>query len=463
MDFFYLSQVLGRPVFTNRGERVARIKDLVARLEALNAKGEVTLEAYPPLSGLVVVIAKRQIFIPWTQVKTLDSEGAHLSSARIDLRHFTRREGEVLLNRDMLDKQLIDIDGRRVIRANDLQLYRSDGSVRLTAVDVSSRALLRRLTFGRMFDTATIGSRAPVPRHGPYPEEPRGLRRRRVAPAGFIKWPDVEPLKAGVPDVRLRLSHERLNQLHPVDIAHIADELSYLQGAEIIESLDVETAAEVLGEMDDDESRADIVEGMDQELVADILEEMDPGDAADLLADLDEVQAEDLKRRMDQEEVEDVNMLLAYPEDSAGGLMTTDYLTAPGRLTVDQTITLMRRLDDAPNVIDYLYVVEEDEPVEDWLERSQEGGGKLIGIVSLRDILLSSADRTLVEMMDTDFNWVRADDSAEEAARTMADYNLLALPVLDEGDLLVGIITVDDAMELLLPEKLLRRLPRIFG
>jgi Mg/Co/Ni transporter MgtE len=123
----------------------------------------------------------------------------------------------------------------------------------------------------------------------------------------------------------------------------------------------------------------------------------------------------------------------------------------------------MRRLDDAPNVIDYLYVVEEDEPVEDWLERSQEGGGKLIGIVSLRDILLSSADRTLVEMMDTDFNWVRADDSAEEAARTMADYNLLALPVLDEGDLLVGIITVDDAMELLLPEKLLRRLPRIFG
>jgi magnesium transporter len=457
MEFFYLSQVLGRPVFTNRGERVARIKDLVARLEALNAKGEVTLEAYPPLSGLVIDIAKREIFIPWGQLKAVSRAGAQLNSARIDLRHFTRREGEVLLSRDMLDKQLIDIDGRRVIRANDLQLYGIDGSVRLTAVDVSYRALLRRLTFGRMFD-ATSATVSP-----PRTEETPTRRRRRVAPAGFIKWPDVEPLKAGVPDVRLRLSHERLAQLNPVDIAHIADELSYLQGTEIIESLDVETAAEVLGEMEDEESRADILEGMDQELVADILEEMDPGDAADLMADLDEMQAEDLRRRMDPEEAEEIDKLLAYPEDSAGGLMTSDFLMAPERLTADHAIALMRRLEDAPNVIDYLYVVEEDEPVEDWLERCQEGGGKLIGVASLRDILLSEAGRTLGEMMDTDYNWVRVDDSAEDAARLMADYNLLALPVLDHEDRLVGIITVDDAMELLVPEKLLRRIPRVFG
>src|SRR5947209_4471227 len=233
MGFFYLSQVLRRPVWTQRGERVARIKDIVARLEALNAKGEVALEVYPPIAGLVVDRAA---------------------------------------------------------------------------------ALLRRLTFGRLFPGAD-------PRSAPPPEDasPR-LKRRRLGPAKLIKWADVEPLKAGVPDVRLRLPHQRLSLLHPVDIAHIADELSYIQGAEIIESLDDERAADTLQEMDE-ERQADIVESMDAERAADILEEMAPDDAADLLADLDETQAEDLLRRMDPDDAEDVEELLNYPEESAGGII----------------------------------------------------------------------------------------------------------------------------------------------
>jgi magnesium transporter len=228
MGFFYLSQVLRRPVWTQRGERVARIKDIVARLEALNAKGEIALEVYPPIAGLVVDIENREVFMPWSQVSVLGPEGSRLKSSSIYLDAFERREGEVLLARDMLDKQLIDFDGRRVVRANDLQLYSVDGSVRVTAVDVSGEALLRRLTFGRLFPGVD-------PLGAPPPEDasPR-LKRRRRGPAKLIKWADVEPLKAGVPDVRLRLSHQRLSLLHPVDIAHIADELSYIQGAEII-------------------------------------------------------------------------------------------------------------------------------------------------------------------------------------------------------------------------------------
>jgi magnesium transporter len=457
MDLFYLSQVRGRPVRTQRGDRIARIKDLVARLEALNAKGEVSLEAYPRISGLVVDIEKRPIFIPAEQVSTLGPEGAQLASARVDLRPFVRREGEVLLGRDILDKQLIDIDGRRVIRANDLQLYRDGGAVRVTAVDVSGKALWRRLTFGRLFGS-TNGASQP-----PRDQKRTRLRPRRAPAAKLIEWRDIEPLKSGVPDVRLRLSHERLAMLHPVDIARIADELSYKEGAEIIESLDDETAADTLQEMDE-ERQADIVESLDQERAADILEEMGPDDAADLLQDLEEEQKAELLRRMDREEAEDVQELLAYEEDTAGGIMTPDFITVPPQVTVDEIITLMRQMEDAPDVIDYLYVVEEDHPTTDRVQLLQQEAGKLLGIVALRDILLSPGDRHMDELMKTDFVWVSPQDDRDTAARLMADYNLLALPVLDEQERLVGIITVDDAMEVLVPdERWLNRIPRVFG
>ncbi|HLJ67350.1 MAG TPA: CBS domain-containing protein [Chloroflexota bacterium] len=455
MGFFFLSQVLRRPVRTGRGERVARLKDLVARLEALNAGGEVALETYPPISGLVVEIERRDIFIPITQVGSLEPAGAQLAFASIDLRGFQRRTGEVLLAHDILDKQLIDIDGRRVIRANDLQLYSVDESVRLTAVDVSGEALLRRLVNGRFFADSKLGPEAPRAGRG-------RLRRQRDMRPSLIAWSDVEPLRAGVPDVRLRLSHERLALLHPVDIARIAEELSYKESAEIIESLDDETAAETLQEMDE-ERQADIVETMDQDRAADILEEMEPDDAADLLGDLDEVQAEELLRRMDREEAEDVEELLSYPEDSAGGMMTSRFITVPPGLTVDDTIVVLRELRDAPDVIDYLYVVENDDIPEGDLARFiSEGEGRLLGIVTLRDLLLSPGSRTLGELMTTDVVWVGVEESKDAATRLMAEYNLLALPVLDDRERIRGIITVDDAMEALLPEPWLKRLPQVF-
>lgn len=454
MTFFYLSQVLGQSVCTDRGERVARIKDLVARLELIQTD-EVRAEPYPPISGLVVTMHKRSIFIPWSQIGSLGPEGARLASSRIDLRAFERREGEVLLRRDILDKQLVDIDGRRVILANDLLLYAADGAVRVTAVDVSGEALVRRLTFGKLF----AGTESARP---PGPDERVEPRRRRVGPIELIAWTDVEPLAANAGGARLRLPHDRLRLLHPVDLAHIVGELSYRHGTEIIESLDDEKAADTLQEIDE-ERQADIVEGMDRERAADILEEMAPDDAADLLADLEVDQARDLLRRMNREDAEDVEELLRYPEESAGGIMTSAFLSLPARLTVDEAISFMRQLDDAPDLIDYLYVVEEQTPAADWARTAQQGGGTLQGIVSLRDLLLSPGDRTLGDLMATDFVWSGPEDPREKAAQLIARYNLMALPVLDTEGRILGIITVDDVMEVVLPERQLRRLPRVFG
>lgn len=454
MAFYYLSQILGKGVFTARGERVARIKDVIAGLEVPNSEGQISLEAYPPISGLLVEISHRPIFVPWLQIEHLGPEGARLRSAKISLLRFERREGEALLARDILDKQLIDIDGRRVIRANDLQLFGTDGSVRLTAVDVSTEALLRRLTFGLLFagteQTATHQSGGS-----------HRMSRHRTPAAKLINWADIEPLASDTSDVRLRQSHERLALLNPVDIAHILDDLSYKQGAEIIESLDDETAADTLQEMDEDR-QADIVETMDRERAADILEEMDPDDAADLLADLDAGQVRDLLDRMDREEAEDVQELLAYAENTAGGMMTSEFITVSGTMTVDQAIVYLRLVDDAPDSIDYLYVVDAEEAAVDWATREAEGG-KLIGVVSLRDLVLSDGQLTLGEIMVADYVWVRADESPETVARLMAEYNLVALPVLDEEEQLLGTITVDDAMEVLLPDRLSPRLPHVFS
>jgi len=455
MDCFYLSQLLKRPVLTNRGERLGKIKDLVARLEALNVTNEVSMEEFPPISGLVVQIADQDIFIPSFQLRSLGPTGAELSTAQVDWGAFQRRQGEVLLYRDILDKQLIDRDGRRVVRANDLQLYSVDGVIRVAAVDVSVEAVLRRLAFGRLFGGADA---APTPASAGS-----GLLRRRtgVGPK-LIRWADIEPLRSGVPDVRLRLPHERLALLHPVDLAHIADELGRQQAAEIIESLDDETAAETLQEMSE-ERQADIVESLDHERAADILEEMDPDDAADLLGDLDETHAEDLLRRMDREEAQDVEELLAYPEKSAGGMMTSEFITVPARYTVEDALAFMRRMEDPPDVIDYLYVVEEELPSTRREQMEEQGEGKLLGIATLRDLILSPSDRSLSEIMDTDIVSVAPDESQERASRLMAEYNLLALPVVDEQDRIRGIITVDDAMEVLLPEPWLKRLPQVFG
>lgn len=457
MTVLYLSQVIGRSVFNGAGERVARIKDLVARLEALNASGEIALERFPPISGIVADINRREIFISWSRVAALTPDGVRLHGSSIHLQSFARREGEVLLARDMLDKQLIDIDGRRVIRANDLQLYAAETQVRLMAVDVSGEALVRRLSWGRLF----TGMRpAPNPAQA---EDGGRLRRRRMAPAKVIPWSDIEPLRAGVPDVRLRLPHERLALLNPVDLAHIADELSYKQGAEIIESLDDERAADTLQEMDE-ERQADIVEGMDQERAADILESMDPDDAADLLGDLDEDRAEALLRRMEREEAEDVEELLNYPERSAGGIMTSDFLTVPAGITADEAIAVIRGMDEAPDVIDYLYAIESAMNTSgvSWVHSDHNEKGRLLGIVSLRSLLLARGEATMRDLMDTDVLWARVDEPAEDAARRMTEYNLIAMPVLDAGDNMVGLITIDDAMEVLLPERWLKRLPHVF-
>ncbi|HKG61033.1 MAG TPA: CBS domain-containing protein [Pyrinomonadaceae bacterium] len=411
----YLSQVLGRPIRDLEGLRVATVKDVIVRL------GE---NDHPPVIGLVARYRRRDFFLSRWRITQFNENGVRLNSDILDLRPFVRRESEVLLARDVLDKQLIDVDGKRVVRVNDVQIIEAAGEWRVTGADVSLQGLWRRLA-----PAGFAGSRKPVE---------------------VLDWADVGYLATDAATVQLKSSSDKLARLHPVEIARLAEALSYHHGSEVLEALDDETAAETLEEMPA-ESQARILGDMDQERAADILEWMSPDEAADVLGDLPEEKAEELLGLMEHDEQADVVELLPYEDDTAGGLMTTEFVTLPRALTVGEALARLREMAETPNMIYYLYVVEE------------EGSWKLAGVIALRSLILGDPSMPLESVMRTEFQRAEPEERAKEVAQRIAEYNLLALPVIDASGDILGIITVDDAMEILLPKDWRQRLPRLFG
>ncbi|MDQ6787373.1 MAG: CBS domain-containing protein [Acidobacteriota bacterium] len=413
----YLSQILGKPIFDAEGEKIAVIKDIIVRYGA---------EDYPPVIGLVARYRRRMFFMPRSKISALDEHGARMNSETIDLRPFTRRTSEVLLAKDVLDNQLIDVDGKRVVRVNDVQIIEVGREWRVTGADVSFQGFLRRLM--------------PVGFYG----------SNRVVEV--LDWADVGYLATdkSTAAVQLKSSKDKLSRLHPVEIAQLAETLSPIHRTGIVESLDNETAADTLEEMST-ENQARILEKMDEERAADILEEMSPDDAADVLGELSDEKAQELFDLMEEDEKADVAELLPFHKDTAGGLMTTEFVTFPKDLTVSQAIARLREMAETPNMIYYLYVVE------------KENSWKLEGLISLRSLILADPTLPLSEVMRDKFQFAHPNDDAEEVAQTIAEYNLLALPVVDDLGEIAGIVTVDDAMEILLPKNFNKRLPRMFG
>jgi magnesium transporter len=411
----YLSQVLGRPIRDLEGERVATIKDVIVRL------GD---DDHPPVTGIVARYRRRDFFLSRWRITELNQQGVRLNSDILDLRPFVRRESEVLLARDVLDKQLIDVDGKRVVRVNDVQIIQAAGEWRVTGADVSLQGLWRRLA-----PAGFVGTKRPVE---------------------VLDWADVGYLATDAATVQLKSSSDKLARLHPVEIARLAEALSYHHGSEVVESLDDETAAETLEEMPA-EHQARILADMDQERAADILEWMSPDEAADVLGDLPEEKAEELLGLMEHDEQADVAELLPYEDDTAGGLMTTEFVTLPRALTVGEALARLREMAETPNMIYYLYVVE------------TENSWKLLGVIALRSLILADPSVPLEDVMRTEFQQADPGEPAREVAQRIAEYNLLALPVVDESGDILGIITVDDAMEILLPRDGRLRLPRLFG
>jgi magnesium transporter len=402
----YLSEIRRSKVVDPAGAEIGRLLDVAV----------IPKEQFPAIQWAIVRFPDGERIVRWADLERTDGR-YQLKEAAVPPAAGELPPEALRLGRDLLDKQIVDTHGAKVVRVNDLQLEDKGGQLRLVGADVGLRGILRQIG----------GERAA--------ERVAGIIGRKL-PRGIIPWHLVEPLESSQQNVRLTLPHQKLALLHPADIADIVEEMTADERRVVFDQLDVETAAEALGEVDP-EMQASIVGDLDQERAADILEEMDPDEAVDLLQDLPEDRREELIELMDEGEGADVEELLAYNEDSAGGIMTTDFLAMPRDLTTGQAIDRLRELQPDPALVYYLYVVDAE--------------GRLDGNVSLRDLVVAPPDTKLTTIMNPNVLRVEADVPKEEVASLIAKYDLLALPVVDARRVLLGTVTVDDVVELMMP------------
>ncbi len=331
--------ILGRPVRISGGAEVGRLADLVARWDG---------QPYPPLTGLVVRVARRLAFVPVEQLVNVQRSGLTLGSARFSLRDFERRPGEVLLAGDVLDHQLVDVDGVRVVRASDLYLARVIDGWRLVGVDVGFHSLLRRLG-------------------------PRG-RRARPTPERVIDWAAIQPFGVESGPLRLRRENQSLSRLRPGELADLLEELGRPERQELLESLDRDEAADALEEMEADELRA-LLRDLPVARAAELLAAMEPDEAADALRDLDDDELEEMLGAMSPTVEAQLRPLLAYPEHTAGGLMTTRLLLARPGEEVDDVRARLAASGDECTDLDGVVVVDD--------------AGQLIDDLRMVDLLLA--------------------------------------------------------------------------
>ncbi len=412
----YVSELIGARVREPGGRVIARVSDVLVPADA----------DYPAVEALTLKPSKgERRIVPWSAVRMLEDGGLSLSTELADAAIFDPPPHFLSLASQVMDHQIIDVNGVRVVRVNDLQLVPSEGSYRLVGVDISTAGLLRRMGAGRVLGALGV----------------------RLTPTA-IAWEAIEPVESGTAGVKLKVSHEDLAKLHPSDIAQIISQLDQHHVHEVLETLDDEAAADTLQEVSPD-LQLSLIRGMEPERAADILEEMEPDDAADILGDLEPERARDLLSRMEAAEADDVRELLTYADDSAGGLMTNDIVTVPPTVTADEAIGLVRQQAAAMDNVYYVYVVDENEV--------------LLGVLSLRELIVADPRTPIGRVMHRELIRGRLDDSQEEVARMIAKYNHLALPIVDDLGRLRGIVTVDDAMDVILPDDWKSRLPRIYS
>lgn len=437
----YLSEILNSPIRDRWGTAMARVQDVVVRLPDAAADGA----ALPRLHGLVARTGRGGpgFFVPAARLGSVAPGAVVLEQPTVMLETFARRPNEWLLAKDVWDRRVIDCATRRVRRVNDLLLGRV-GEPEATPAPAAGYPAADLVLLG-----AEIGLQGILRRLGLY-RPLAGVLGGRVR-AAFLPWDRMDLVLSSAPGpVAAGTRHAHLAGLHPVEIAHLTESVSTREAAELIAALDDATAADVMEELPADR-QMDIVEFLPDERAADILDEMAPDDASDLLGDLPDARTAALLEQMEPEAVTPVRSLLRYPDTTAGGMMTTSYVHACQTDTVTAAIEQLRPQIEKPDMVYYVYVRESAEST------------RLVGVVSLRELLLAQPSDVLGDFMRRDFLAVGPDEEDREVARKLAEYNLMAVPVLGAAGHLLGIVTVDDALDVLLPSGWQRRLPRIFS
>jgi hypothetical protein len=415
-----LAGLIGAHVSNQSGQRVGNLVDLVARMHAE--------DRYPPITGLLVKVGSRTSFLAASSVASITHGSVTLSSSRLDLREFARRQGEVVLAKDVLDHQLVDVDGRQVIRAADLYLAPVGEEYRLVGVDVSVMTLLRRL--------------------GPK------AWRTRPTPERVIDWDAVTPfgteLTTGPSTVRLRESEEDLQRLHPTDLAHLLEDLDRSERKALLERLDRETAADALEEMDPGELRA-LLRESEPAYAAGLVAAMEPDEAVDALRDLSESERADVLAEMPAQVRTELLGLLAYPERSAGGFMTTVLASAHPDHSVGEVERIVSGFRAHRDEIDAVLILDVD--------------GAMIADLPLFDLVAYPDNELISTVLQAEHHpeplTVRPDASVGEVAQQLVRTRRSSLLVVNESGHPLGRILADDVLDALLPERGRLHFPRL--
>jgi len=405
LDLLHLSSVIHRPLVDRDGERIGRIEDVVARLGG---------SPHPPVVGVVVRIEGRDLFVPIRKIASFERGRARFEGKRVDLRRFERRPGEVLLSHDLLARHLINFVRGRLITANEIELANVEGTWEVVGVDPGRRPLLRRLLGGQ------LGS--------------------KVSTTSVIDFAQIEPFVSHVPSARLRIPYRRLSRLHPAQIADLVEAASHEEGEEIIEAvgLDRELEADVFEELDT-EHQLEFIDQRTDDDAARLLSRMAPDDAADLISEVEQERRLPLLELMAEPQQRKVRGLLSYPAESAGGLMSPDYATVADSATVEAALDAVRTATAPIEALNVVFVVDSD--------------GNLLGSAPIATLVRARPSARVVDIMRTDPPHVHPPWDVHRIARTMSDFNLTVVPVLDDNHArMVGVVTVDDLLELLLPQ-----------
>ncbi|HTA45337.1 MAG TPA: CBS domain-containing protein [Bryobacteraceae bacterium] len=407
-NFLYFTELLGLPVYDLRNRRIGRVKDAAI----------VPLIHPARVDRYLVGAGGSWLSVRYDQISTISLDGIHLNNEKLYPYHSD--EYMLRLQRDLLDQQIIDVNGRKVVRVTDVSFevrHEDRDSLMMLEVDVGIRSILRRLLQGMV--------------------RPRWIRRlqRPISP-NSIRWEfcnivEADPLRR----LRLNISNEKLERLHPADLADIVEELGPAEREAIFGTIDSEVAAEALSEIEDPRMQASILEALEPEVAADIVEEMSPDEAADALSELKEETTAEILEEMEQEPLSEVKELLEYEEGTAGGMMNTEAIVLPEDTTLTDAMVSLRRHEDLLENTHVLFLA--------------DTVGHITATVPLARLFLADGASRLRELATEELISTRPDERQDRVTELFDKYNLLALPVLEDDGSLAGVITADDVISVL--------------
>lgn len=411
----YLTELLALPVTDDAGRLIGRLRD-VALAPAEDPRRVAQFVVRTP--------DRRMLALQYNQVGEMSGKGLRALVPAGQLQSYTPHAEHLLVTKDLLDQQIIDINGRKLVRVNDVhfqeQPVNGRWEFRLAEVEVGLTGAIRRLFRGLLPSS--------------FLRRVEAYLSRKVIPWEFVDLIETDPQRR----VKLKISHEKLARLHPADLADIVEELAPAEREAIFETLDDVQAAEALTEVEP-KVQISIIEGMDTEKAADIVEEMAPDEAADLLAELSEETSGEILEGMQTKEAEEVQELLEYPEDTAGGLMTTDFIAVAETDTVDSAIAALRSSREVASSTNTIFLLDKQ--------------GRLTGALSLAELFLASPSTPLEQLKPPLVLFAHVDSPQDDVIELFDKYNLLTLPVVDVQYLLAGVITADDIISVLRARK----------